>query len=257
MYGSGPVNGYQSIDTLKMGGVTVKNQMFAEVTNATGLGAAFQLGKFDGILGMAFPILSVNSVPTPFENMVEQGLISSGQFAFYLGDSDADAGELTLGGTDSSRYTGSFNYVPLKAATYWEIDIGAVAVSGTTYATAAKGIVDSGTSLLTGPLDVVASIAKQLGAKEIIAGEYMMACDYTKPSIQFTLGGNVYTLDPIDYLIPDGEVCLLGMIGLDIPFPTGPLYILGDVFMRKYYTVFDYSNKQVGFALANHGTTAK
>ena len=72
MYGSGPVSGFQSIDTLDMGGLIVQNQMFAEVVDAAGLGAAYKLGKFDGILGMAFPILSVNSVPTPFENIVEQ-----------------------------------------------------------------------------------------------------------------------------------------------------------------------------------------
>ena len=57
MYGSGPVSGFQSIDTLDMGGLIVQNQEFAEVTDAGGLGAAYKLGKFDGILGMAFPIL--------------------------------------------------------------------------------------------------------------------------------------------------------------------------------------------------------
>jgi hypothetical protein len=74
--------------------------MFAEVTDASGLGLAFQVGKFDGILGLAFPVLSVNKVPTVFENMVKQKLIPLPQFAFYLGHENGQYGELVLGGTD-------------------------------------------------------------------------------------------------------------------------------------------------------------
>jgi len=254
-YGSGPVSGFESQDSMNMGGLVVPNQIFAEVTDASGLGAAFMLGKFDGILGLAFPVLSVNKVPTAFQNLVEQGLVSTAQFAFYLGNSGTDRGELTLGGTDSAHYTGDITWVNLLAATYWEITLGQLNVDGTNYigTEGAKAIVDSGTSILTGPSDVVKQIATQLGAKEIIAGEYMMACNYRKPNIDFTIDGKVYSLSPEDYLIPDGDLCLLGIMGLDIPSPTGPLFILGDVFMRKYYTVFDYENKRVGFATANHG----
>mmetsp|Transcript_14062 Transcript_14062/g.23380 ORF Transcript_14062/g.23380 Transcript_14062/m.23380 type:complete len:383 (+) Transcript_14062:19-1167(+) len=255
MYGSGPVSGFQSVDLLDMGGLIVKDQMFAEVTDASGLGAAYRLGKFDGILGMAFDVLSVNSVATPFDNLISQGLIDTAQFAFYLGNSRMDKGELVLGGTDPAHYTGDITWVNLLSATYWEITMGGMSVDGTSYvgAQGTKAIVDSGTSLLTGPSDTVAAIAEQIGAKEIIAGEYMVKCDYEGlPDFVFTIDGKDYTLSAEDYLIPDGDLCLLGMIGLDIAPPTGPLWILGDVFMRKYYTVFDTENERVGFALASH-----
>jgi hypothetical protein len=70
LYGSGPVNGFISQETVVVGDVTVKSQGFAQVTNASGLGLAFAIGQFDGILGLAWDSISVDHTTTVFQNMM-------------------------------------------------------------------------------------------------------------------------------------------------------------------------------------------
>lgn len=251
-YGSGPVSGFLSSDAVTLGDMTLKKSTFAEITDTSGLGLAYKLGKFDGILGLAFKNISIDGITPVFIDMVEQGIVDESVFAFYLSSDESVDGEMDIGGIDKDKYTGDIKWTPVTEMTYWTTKLDAFSINGESVSDCSKAILDTGTSLLAGPVKDVKKIASMVGAKPMLLNpaEYKVDCDKldSMPNLDFTMAGNTFTLEPKDYVINSGGVCLFGMMGIDVPAPGGPLWILGDVFIRRYYTVFDYGNLRMGFA---------
>jgi len=260
-YGSGPVSGFYSADTVAVAGVTVPSYTFAEVNDTKGLGIGYTIGKFDGICGMGWDDISVDGVETPLRALVKSNKLDANVFAFYLGSGGA-AGELVVGGVNPKHYTGDFSYVPVQQSLpgrkgYWEVALDSMKIGSDAVTTATKAIVDSGTSLMTVPTADIKALAQKVGAKQVLPippfnREYTIDCDSAGPTIDITLGGKVYSLTKEQYVIKSCEAgqceCLLGFEGLDVPAPAGPLVIMGDVFMRAHYVKFDVDNSRLGFA---------
>jgi saccharopepsin len=55
--------------------------------------------------------------------MINQELIDEPVFAFRVGSSEEDGGEVIFGGIDSSAYTGHISYVPVRRRAYWEVEL--------------------------------------------------------------------------------------------------------------------------------------
>jgi len=250
-YGSGSLSGYVSTDQLTIGDLIVKNQDFAEATSEPGL--AFAFGRFDGILGLGYDTISVNKMVPPFYKLIEQKLIDKPVFGFYLSDTESDDSEVIFGGIDESHYTGDITYIPLRRKAYWEVDFDSISYGSETADLDGVGaILDTGTSLIALPSTLAELLNKEIGAKKSYNGQYTVECDARSSlkELTFTLAGHKFTIGPNDYILEIQGSCISAIMGIDMPPPAGPLAILGDAFLRKYYSIYDLGNHAVGLALA-------
>jgi hypothetical protein len=62
------------------------------------------------------------------------------------------------------------------------------------------------------------------------------------PNLNFSMGGKVFTLSPRDYFWQDGSYCQLLLSAM----ADGKFWIMGDVFLRKYYSIYDMDAGLIG-----------
>lgn len=247
-YGSGSVSGLISQDTVSIGDMTIKGQDFGEALEEPGL--AFAFGRFDGILGLGFDTISVNKIVPPFYNMIEQDLVDEKVFAFYLTD-DKSQSEAIFGGIDESRYSGDLTYLPLRRKAYWEVDFDAISFGDAKADLDNTGVIlDTGTSLIALPSTLADLLNKEMGAKKGYNGQYSIDCAKrdSLPDVTFTLSGKEFAITPYDYILELQGSCISTFMAMDFPEPVGPLAILGDAFLRRWYSVYDLENGAVALA---------
>uniref|UniRef100_A0A8D0VAF9 Peptidase A1 domain-containing protein n=1 Tax=Sus scrofa TaxID=9823 RepID=A0A8D0VAF9_PIG len=192
------------------------------IDKLTSTGQAFGLSKveisrtfehaiYDGILGLAYPSLAMPGTTAVFDNLKKQGQISEPVFAFYL---------------STITWRGEVIGCP----------------SG------CQAIMDTGTTLLLGPSKEVAKIHSFISAPlSLFVQQYVVPCNARN-----VLPDIVFTINNVDYPVPVRAYVLKVRghpWGLAVKSAT-EFWILGDVFLRVYFTVFDRGQNRIGLAPA-------
>uniref|UniRef100_A0A8D2BD48 Peptidase A1 domain-containing protein n=1 Tax=Sciurus vulgaris TaxID=55149 RepID=A0A8D2BD48_SCIVU len=241
VYGSGAISGFLAYDTagrvLGIGGLVDAAQAFGLSLQEPG--DFMKYAVFDGILGLGYPSLALPGTTPVFDNLWKQGLLAQNLFAFYLSSKDEKGSVLMLGGVDPSYYSGELHWVPVSRPTYWQLGDQCEGSRGW-----GEAIIDTGTSLLNGPPNYILSIQKIINAQPYSNGQVQGVRRVTLGQAKGTKGAEREQTAQVR-----SHTCYSSFEGLDHPFPS-ETWILGDVFLRLYFTVFDRANNRIGLAPA-------
>ncbi|KZP29103.1 acid protease [Athelia psychrophila] len=264
-YGSGSFKGTEYTDSVAIGSATVSSQSIGVASSSTGFTGV------DGIVGFGPVDLTQSTVdgettvPTFLDNLSSAGTISSEvlgvSFAPESGSSNDSAnGELTFGGTDSSKYTGSITYVPKSTSAdfgpYWGVGVSSIDLGSTNLAASGDAIVDTGTTLILIPTAAYTKFLAAAGGTTDSATGLARFATAPTDTFSFTVGGTQLALTPAQYLVPSAQYANQGISGSDSYSwigdggASGVDFIIGQKFLENYYSVFDTTNSQVGFATA-------
>lgn len=262
-YGSGTVLGTLSMDDVSIGGVNLPNTSFGRVTSEPGPLSEWGAPTFDGILGLAYPIIAMpmfSFLPGPFDEMVSRSLVSQPLFSIFLSSNENDTTSFVdFGEVAHSHHEGELITAPQNSMQpelgYWCVSVDAIKVGSTVQpgTSGIIGVVDTGTSLIAGPPAIVNPIIAQINASSDCSNVASL------PNISFTIqieGGATkdFVLTPEQYTyrvsFADGspDQCECGLFAFDAGEGILPLWILGDPFIRTYFTVFNRGTNLIQFA---------
>jgi hypothetical protein len=247
-----------------LGELKAENQAFAEVTSVTS-NFINPNQPMEGILGLGFRAGSSSQLPTLLDNLYDQKQISHKMFSFYLAQpagylTESQGSELIIGPPDQSLYQGSLFWTPVLYAgepQMWFVRMDKLTIGTKVlnicgfWQTPCVALPDTGTSFISVPAarwDSVISF--------ITAGRSDCRTDYFRnvicfngpsglPSLTFQIDNHELVLSAEQYVLPNNQ---LAIQALGPQFADIDLFILGDPFLRSFYTVFDAEKLRVGFA---------
>lgn len=227
----------------------------------------FNSFEFDGVIGLGLASLAVDPAFSVFEQLAKSSKFLP-QFGYFLSDRDDVPSEVSFGGHDERRLASDLQWSPVHKPElgFWQVKVLSVTVGGQKLPLCEDGcaaIADTGTSLLGAPRQAAQQLHRLLARKAPEASSDLDCRDFEGPDIVFELEGGVTLVigareysraAPMQVLragLPTQVVCRASLLPVDkSPALGSKAFILGEPMLRKYYTVYDWQRKQVGFALS-------
>jgi len=269
-YGSGSFSGTEFTDQVIIApGLVIPRQSIGVASRSSG----FQ--GVDGILGIGPVDLTLGTlspetnalIPTLTDNLFSQGTIPLNEIGILFNPTNVVEtvnGELTWGGINSDKLSGPVNFAPITStfpsSEFWGIDQTVRYGSSTIVLASTAGIVDTGTTLILLATDAVQAYTRLTGATlDLSTGLLRLTTAQFRQlqSLFFTIDDVVYELTPNAQIWPRALNTAIGgnansvyLIVADLgnPSGTGFDFVNGFAFLERFYSVYDTTNKRIGFA---------
>jgi cathepsin D len=281
-FGSGTVNGVFAKDEIEFGPLKIPQQEFGEIRKEEG--EIFTKIKFSGILGLSFPNLSSLKYTPIFDNIMNRKLLKNNWFSFYLTDeNEKSKSMIILGEPDRKYYNSNLNWHTVSEKAYWQVNMNDIYLDDKPLDMCPGGcklVIDSGTSIFTAPKNDLSKLLREIPVNDCSNISSL-------PKLGFKIDNIIYTMEPNEYILfpkhtsnssmleVSSEVlkasnelrtestlllgdtlkykqsCKKAFMPLDVDPPRGPLWVLGDIFMRKFFVVFDRDQNRIGIAERN------
>ncbi|EPQ51649.1 acid protease [Gloeophyllum trabeum ATCC 11539] len=264
-YASGQATGTLGQDTVQVAGFQVSDQTFGVCDTANGVLSS----PLSGLMGLAWQSLASSKATPVWQTLAASGQWDSGVMGFFLtrfgNDSHAKelepGGQFSMGYVNDSLYTGSIDYqnVPSDQVAYWTLPVTSLTVQGKSISLPTSGsnqyaAIDTGTTLIGGPSDLVQSLYSNIDGAQAGTGSWEGYWFYpcsTSVSSSISFGGPSWSISPDDFEHTQVDSSGTQCVGAFFEVNTGdntPGWIVGDAFLKNVYTAFRYSPPSVGFA---------
>lgn len=248
-YGDGTsAGGLFYTDTVALGTCSTCPKMLNfQFADATKVGNSF------GVLGLGLQATEQPSTKYPnfIYTLKDQGWINKRAYSVYLNQDSADTGTIIFGGKDLAKIDGPLVPLPVISNDRLSVKLDSVTIKGKVIPITSECVIDTGSTLALFTQTDGDSIFKEYKGAYFNStiGLYLSACDaninkvvswnFDGITIKFSLAAAFRTL------IVDGNGRNYGcgfMIG------RFPFNVLGDIFIRNAYTIFDYDQMTISLA---------